>query len=126
MKRDSSMQRSRAVLHPRRSIAATRDEGWIAETIAIAEGEDNVTTSWRSWRLFSRGLGAAGVSVGVGAAEQRQAVPQQHVLSETHERSVERPLQHDLVCCLEQQVDFGFEARHDLTTDFEQHRRDAA
>lgn len=53
VKRDSSMQRSRAVLHPRRSIAATRDEGWIAVTIAIAEGDDNVTTSWRSWRLFS-------------------------------------------------------------------------
>ena len=53
VKRDSSMQRSRAVLHPRRSIAATRDEGWIAVTIAIAEGDDNVTTSWRSWRLSS-------------------------------------------------------------------------
>ncbi len=53
VKRDSSMQRSRAVLHPRRSIAASCDEGWIAVTIAIAEGDDNVTTSWRSWRLFS-------------------------------------------------------------------------
>lgn len=66
------------------------------------------------------------MSVGVGAAEQQQAVPQQHVPSETDERSVEFPLRHDLVCCSEQQVDFRFETQHDLTTDFEQHPRDAA
>ena len=62
------------------------------------------------------------MSVGVGAAEQRQAVPQQHLPSETVERSFELPLQHDLVCCSEQQLDFGFETQHVLTTDFEQQR----
>lgn len=63
------------------------------------------------------------MSVGAGAAEQRQAVPQQHVPSATDERSVECPLQH--VCFFEQQVDLGFETQHDLTIDFEQHSMDA-
>lgn len=53
VKRDSSIQRSRAVLHRRRTIAANRDAGCIAVTIAIVESDDNATTSWRSWRLSS-------------------------------------------------------------------------
>lgn len=94
-------------------------------TIAIVEADNSVTTSWRSWRLSSRGLGTTGVSFGVGSAEQRHVVPQQHVLSATDERSAEVPLQQDLVCCREQQVDFGVATQHNLTSDFEQHSLDA-